>query len=68
MNFEKAAYLRIDSRISLDSVHSEGLFNQSFDSDDLEAFDIQDPDFGNFAEADESGYYSSDQLQEAIDR
>ncbi|EFO17558.1 hypothetical protein LOAG_10940, partial [Loa loa] len=48
------------------SVHFGDLLNQSFDSDNLEAFNILD--FENFAEADESGYYSSDQSQEAIDR
>ncbi|VDO69764.1 unnamed protein product, partial [Onchocerca flexuosa] len=52
-----------------DSVRSEDLLNQNSNSDDdFEAVNIPDHDFEYFAEANESGYCSSDQLQEAIDR
>ncbi|KAM3728664.1 Voltage-dependent T-type calcium channel subunit alpha-1H [Dirofilaria immitis] len=52
-----------------DSIYSEDVLNQNSDSDDnLEIFDVPDDDFEYSAAANESGYYSSDQLQEAIDR
>ncbi|VDM13142.1 unnamed protein product, partial [Wuchereria bancrofti] len=33
----------------------------------MDAFDLLDLDFENIAEADESGYYNGDQLQDAVD-
>ncbi|KAL3989433.1 hypothetical protein ACH3XW_27665 [Acanthocheilonema viteae] len=42
--------------------------NRSFDANDLEALDMDNPEFENFSETDESGYYSGDHMQEAIDR
>ncbi|VDO32388.1 unnamed protein product [Brugia timori] len=50
------------------SIHSGRLLNESFDFDDLDAFNLLGLNFENFAEADESGYYSGDQLQNAVDR
>ncbi|KAK6112206.1 hypothetical protein QQG55_46775 [Brugia pahangi] len=50
------------------SIHSGRLLNESFDFDDLDAFNLLGHNFENFAEADESGYHSGDQLQNAADR
>ncbi|VIO88381.1 Uncharacterized protein BM_BM7912 [Brugia malayi] len=56
------------SRTHSGSIHSGRLLNESFDFDDLDAFNLLGLNFENFAEADESGYYSGDQLQNAVDR
>ncbi|VDK75126.1 unnamed protein product [Litomosoides sigmodontis] len=53
--------------VPLEKQVCEELLNQSFDSDDLEAFDV-DPVSESSTETDESGYGSSDQFHGAIDR
>lgn len=42
------------------------MLNRSFDSDDTESFEMEDPE--NLFATDESGYGSSDHFQEVIHR